>query len=190
MTAARPRRAASSTSVVFLRAVNVGGKNRVPMADLRELLAARGASGVATHIQSGNIVLTAPGGPEGAALLVAQVVLDAFGVDVPAVGRSAGEIAAVAARHPFAAAAGDERALHVAFLSGAADPQVAASLDEVTGGADRVAASGRELYLWYSAGVGNSKLTNALLERRLGVVATTRNWATVTRMAEMAAGAG
>ena len=54
----------SSTGwVALLRGINVGGRNSVPMAELRRVFEANGAQGVSTYIQSGNVVFEHGLGP-------------------------------------------------------------------------------------------------------------------------------
>jgi uncharacterized protein (DUF1697 family) len=74
--------------------------------------------------------------------------------------------------------------VHVAFLS----TTPAGTIDPAAYAPDEVRIAGREVYAWYPNGMGRSKLTNTAIERHLGVRATMRNWNTVTKLAEIAAG--
>jgi hypothetical protein len=108
-------------SVALLRGINVGGKHRVPMADLRELFAQGGFPGAQTYIQSGNVVFA--GDVAGAARArvaarLAAVAQRTFGFPVPFVLRTARELAAIAGNNPFLAEGEDPSALHVVFASG------------------------------------------------------------------------
>jgi uncharacterized protein (DUF1697 family) len=160
--------------VALLRGINVGGRNKVPMAELRRLFEECGCTEVSSYIQSGNVLFTADE-PDRAVLEAA--VAENFGVTSPIVLRSSEQLARIVAAHPFGA---DTSHTHVAFLGatpGAFDPPNVAP--------DRFELVGSDVYLQYPNGVHGSKLTGALLERRLGVTATIRNWRTVTRLAEL-----
>lgn len=170
-----------SRRVVLLRGVNVGGHRRVPMADLRAGLSAAGLTDVRTHLASGNAVVS--GGPvddADLAALVRDVVQTTYGVDTDAVVRTADELADLVARLPWPERAASEPAwLHVLLLS--AEPgDVAVSR---CGEDEQVRPDGREVWVWYGAGAGRSRLQVDVP----GVVATARNWRTVTALAELSA---
>jgi uncharacterized protein (DUF1697 family) len=175
-----------TTSVALLRAVNVGGRNRVPMALLREALAKRGLEDVSTILQSGNVLLRTGKAESTTARLVGDTIEAAFGVRVVVVVRSAAEFAAVAAGNPFLAAGSeqDEATLHIAFLSKRPTAAAVAKLDPDRSPPAAFAVEGREVYLSYPDGYGRSRLTLDYLEQVLGVQGTARNWRTVQRLAE------
>ncbi|MCB1269082.1 MAG: DUF1697 domain-containing protein, partial [Microthrixaceae bacterium] len=85
----------SDRFVALLRGINVGGRNKVPMAELRSALTERGLSDVRTYIQSGNVVFGSDLEPAGLEVLVADVVRSSFGVESPTVVRSAADMRAV-----------------------------------------------------------------------------------------------
>lgn len=173
--------------VALLRAVNVGGKNRLPMAELREALVAGGLERVSTVLQSGNILLRSskPGGT--VATKVANTITESFGLQIGVVVRSAAELVAVAERNPFLAAGAtpDLATLHVAFLCDLPSAARVATLEVDRSPPDAFAVDGREVYLRYPNGSGRSRLTLAYLERRLGTPGTARNWRTVLRLARL-----
>ncbi len=170
--------------VAMLRAINVGGRNRLSMRVLADLATGLGHHEVVTHLQSGNLVFVParPSEDEVARELTSR--LRELGLDlVDVMVRSADEMAALARTNPLG---GDPQGWHVTFLAEPPDPSRLAGLDPLTGAPDRFLVVGREVYLGCSGRYSDSRLSNAFLERRLGVRATTRNWATVTRLAELA----
>ncbi len=173
--------------VAFLRAVNVGGKNRVPMAGLREALTAAGLEEVATVLQSGNVVFRSRASAGAAAKIVAGTIEEAFGLQIGVVIRSAAELEAVAATNPFLDPEPDRdpKTLHVAFLAGRPTAVAVAKLDPDRSPPDAFAVVGREVYLSYPDGSGRSGLTLDYLEKALGVTGTARNWRTVQRLATL-----
>jgi uncharacterized protein (DUF1697 family) len=152
--------------IALLRAVNLGGRNKVPMAELRELLADAGYGDVRTYVASGNVLLDSPRGKAALQRALEHHVADAFGVDTTVILRRPRELAALIAAHPFGA---DTSQTHVAFLASRPTKAAAARLEAAGPGADLFPLSG------------------ARIESLLGVAATLRNWRTVTALAELAA---
>lgn len=176
---------AAATHVVLLRAVNVGGKNRLPMKALADLLGEVGCGGVRTYIQSGNAVLTAIAAvARRLSERLAAALLAEHGLRVPVVVRSAAELREVVRRNPFPQAVESER-LFVAFLSEAPAPAAVKALDPDRSPPDTFEVRGREVYLWLKSGVAGTRLGTDYLDRTLGVVSTIRNWRTVVTLLEM-----
>jgi uncharacterized protein (DUF1697 family) len=179
--------AANSRHVALLRGINVGGKHRVPMATLRELFVAAGASEVETYIQSGNVVYTAAGKRAKTLPETVRVAIgETFGFDVPIVSRSAAELREVAdAGHPFAGRVADEKLLMVAFLDRKPLAAKIAALDPNRSPGDLMEVRGQHVYLGFPNGSGRSKLDANWLDRSLDVVGTWRNWRTVQSLLEL-----
>lgn len=170
--------------VALLRAVNLGARNKVPMAQLRTLLETAGYEGVRTYIASGNVILDGPSRREAIGAELERLVADSFGVATTAILRKPRDLAQIVETHPF----GDDASeTHVAFLASRPTTAAAARLDEVDSGADRAVLAGSDVYLRFPRGVQGSRLSAARLESLLGVPATMRNWRTVVALAELAA---
>jgi uncharacterized protein (DUF1697 family) len=165
-----------ATHVALLRAVNVGGV-KVAMADLRELAEGLGWSDVETHLNSGNLLFTTAEDEDGAASRLEGALAELYGREVPVMVRTLGELAAALDRRPFREERYLEKGVQVAFLSGVP----AAGALERLGPLDpeECVLDGREAFLYYPNGLGRSKLTNAVLERGLGVRTTVRGLRTV-----------
>ncbi len=176
------------TFVLLLRGINVGGHNRLPMADLRALVSGLGHSDVRTHLQSGNVVCVGTGSPSDMADALSSAILEELSLTVPVVARTAGDWNALAAANPFVDDEDDPRKLHVTFLDSVPDPDRVVDLEAQSEefAPDRFAVGGPDVFLHFPAGYADTKLQNAVLERRLGRIATTRNWRTVTALAELA----
>jgi len=170
--------------IALLRGINVGGRYAVPMAGLRRLFEESGCGSVTTYIQSGNVVFTSSVSDRSAlAGLLESAVETTFGVSASVVLRTFAEIRRVARSHPFGQ---DTSQSLVAFLAQKPRPQDVRSLKQVDVAPDRFKVVGSDVFLHYPNGVRGAQLTGALLERRLGVAGTMRNWRTVTRLAELA----
>ena len=170
--------------VALLRAVNLGARNKVPMAELRARLEAAGFEGVRTYIASGNVIFDGPGGRAAVAHRLEQRIADEFGVDTTAIVRRPEELAAVVEGHPFGA---DTALSHVVFLARKPGAEAAKRLAAADHSPDQAVLVGMDVYLRYPAGVQGSRLSAARLERLLEVRATHRNWRTVAKLAELAA---
>lgn len=176
--------------VALLRGVNVGGKNRVAMPELRRVVESLGHEDVATYVNSGNVVFTSKKrDDDGLGRALQAAIRDQLGVDPSVLVRSAAELAKVVAANPFPAET-DPKKLHAVFLPERADgtardqAQAAQAQAEEQGSHDEVQLVDRVAYLRTTDGLGRSKLA-VLLGRRVTKQGTARNWATVTKLLEM-----
>jgi uncharacterized protein (DUF1697 family) len=170
----------------LLRGINVGGRKKLAMNDLREALGALGYEDVETYLQSGNALFTSAATDSNAlAGEIEQALRSRLDMDVKVLVRTAGELAEVVEGNPFPEGTAEPKKLHVAFLSAAPDDHVHA-LDPAPYEPDELRLGDRAVYLWYPNGYGRTKLTNDVLERKLGVTATTRNWNTVVNLLDRA----
>jgi uncharacterized protein (DUF1697 family) len=168
--------------VALLRGVNVGPNKRVPMADLRALLADLGHTRVCTLLNSGNAVFDSAGrSTAGHAAQIRQAIAGALAIDVPVIVKSARDLAAIDAENPFASTAVDPTRLFVAFTADAAASHGLRTLEPLVAPPERVHFGAHAVYLWCPEGILQSRAGEALLGR-LGKAATTRNWATVTKI--------
>ncbi|RAY17265.1 hypothetical protein DPM19_00590 [Actinomadura craniellae] len=172
--------------VALLRGINVGGPNKIAMADLRELLVGLGYADVTTYLRTGNAVFTAPdrAGGELAAEIEGRITGE-LGLTVVVMMRTAAELRGVVDRNPVPVR--DPAKFAVAFLSGAPDPGLPEVIDPRAYAPEEMHLGERELYLYFPHGLGRAKL-NPLLAKHLKVDATVRNWNTVTRVLDMAEG--
>ena len=172
--------------IVLLRGVNLGGRNRVAMTQLREALEEFGFEDVSTYVQSGNVVLSSKAAVKRVEAEVERLIAKRFDLDIKVVVRTQGQLAAVVKRNPFEKVATNPKLYQVTFLEKAPPAEVVRKLEAVAAGKEQVVHVGRELYAWHPDGVGRSKLAALMSGKGLGVTATSRNWTTVTRLLEMA----
>jgi uncharacterized protein (DUF1697 family) len=179
-----------NTYVALLRGINLGARNKIAMQDLRTLFESLGAEEVSTYVQSGNVVFKSSAGPVGLVEQIEAAIRRDLGLEVTALVRTGAQMTKVASQNPFAR--GKRRvqptALHVTFLAEKPDGVSVRTLDTSRAGSDELRVVGQEIYLHTPNGYGRSKLSNAFFEKHLGVAATTRNWKTVTALAELARG--
>lgn len=174
------------TFAALLRGINVGGKVKIPMAELRATLSSLGLEDVVTYIQSGNAVFRAPKANESAvATDIGRAITEAFGHDVAVLLRTHDELARMEGDTPYPVDDAKPTRVHVVFLDEAPAAKAIAGLDPDRSPGDDFAVRGREIYLRLPNGLGRSKLTIDWFERGLGVRATARNWNTLCRLIEL-----
>ncbi|MBZ6226551.1 DUF1697 domain-containing protein [Streptomyces olivaceus] len=172
----------------LLRGINVGGARKLPMADLRALLEELGHGGVRTHLQSGQAVFASGhGDEESLAAELARAIETRFGFPVDVLVRDHAYLRAVAEACPFPAADLEPKQLHVTYFSAPVDEERFAPVDRSAFRPEEFRLGDRALYLYAPDGLGRSRLAEALAGPRVnkGLIATTRNWNTVTRLVEL-----
>jgi uncharacterized protein (DUF1697 family) len=177
-----------TTQIALLRGINVGGNKKVAMADLREMLNALGFADPRSLLQSGNLVFRSDA-RKSADL---ERLLDAetekrLGLKTEFFVRTAKEWKAVVESNPFPdEAERDPSHLVVMFLKDAPDARDVEALQAAITGREVVRAVGRQAYITYPDGIGDSRLTNAVIEKKLGTRGTGRNWNTVMKLDALA----
>ncbi|MCW2810833.1 MAG: hypothetical protein JWP61_1291 [Friedmanniella sp.] len=172
-----------STQVAFLRGINVGGAKLVPMADLRALASGLGYTGVATSLNSGNLVLVSSHRPATVERELAHAIAERFGFSVDVTVRTLAELRAALAANPFPD--GDPSQVTVAFLTGAPHADVATRIAEAAAQDEPYVVGEREIYVHYGHGLGRSDLA-ARFSPLIGVSATVRNVRTVAKVVALA----
>jgi len=175
------------TRIALLRAVNVGGRT-VAMADLRGLLGHLGFADPRSLLQSGNLVFDA-GRQTGSALerMLEKEAARALNLHTDFLVRTATEWKSVIAHNPFREdAERDPSHLVLLALKSAPTKDAFNKLRAAITGPERAHLDGRNAYIVYPAGIGRSRLTLALIERKLATRGTARNWNTVMKLAVMA----
>jgi uncharacterized protein (DUF1697 family) len=177
------------TYIALLRAVNVGGV-ALKMDRLRAVVESIGMTEVRTVLQSGNLVFASRSRNESALEVELESGLArSTGLTTAVFLRAVPDWSSVIARNPFPQeAATDPARLTVTALKDTPKPAAWAALRSAIVGRERVEGFGRHAYIVWPDGQGQSKLTLALIERKLGTPGTTRNWNTVRRLASIAAG--
>ncbi|MEN0006340.1 MAG: DUF1697 domain-containing protein [Bacteroidota bacterium] len=179
------------TYIALLRGINVSGKNKLPMAELRALAESLGYRSVKTYIQSGNLLFQYADVP---ATDLSNQLKDAikgqFDYEVPVLTLSRNELERIVVANPFLVDATPEiKSLHVTLLDQLPDADLLAAIKAKDFGADQFEVVERSIYLHCSNGYGRTKLTNTFFERKLKVQATTRNWKTMLKVQEMSGAA-
>jgi uncharacterized protein (DUF1697 family) len=172
--------------VALFRGINVGGHNKIPMAELRDTFEALGYLDVVSIIQSGNVCFDSSNDPSAIEAAVCSAVVQRFDVDVPIILRTKEDFDTALAAHPFVTGDLEPKMHHIMFLAEPADPRAEELLGDHS--PDEYAVIGRELHVRYPAGSARSKLSVDLVDRRLSSTATARNLPTCQKIAAALAG--
>jgi len=174
-------------AISLLRGINVGGHNKIRMADLRELYASLGLRKARTLLQSGNAVFETD--EPDLSLVQARIeagIRDRFGLEIHVLMRRSSQFRSIVDRHPFTDEQQTEaKKMALVFLSDCPAPDDVSKLRESNPGREFIHASGSELYVFYTDGQARSKLDNGRIERALGLRSTARNWNTCNRLLKL-----
>jgi len=175
--------------IALIRGINVGSTRKLPMAELRAACAEEGLGEVKTYIQSGNIVLD-HGSAKDAEVALARLIHTRFKRDVPVVIRTATQWDRLIETCPLPDEAREApRVLHLVACKEPPRADAVGALRERARHGEKIAAWGdHDIALHFTNGVADSKLAPALIDRLVGSPATSRNWNTLLKLQEMAAG--
>jgi uncharacterized protein (DUF1697 family) len=178
-----------TTYLALLRGINVGGHKKVAMSDLRDLLSKLGFDDAHSLLQSGNLVFRGKASADARLeRLLEGEVEKRLGLQTAFFVRTAQEWETIVAKNPFPEnAERDPAHLLVIFLKEAVGTGKVMELQSAITGPEIVRGDGRQVYIVYPAGIGTSRLTNTLIEKKLGTQGTGRNWNTVLKLGALAA---
>ena len=177
-----------TVQIALLRGINVGGHQAVAMSELRDLVTQLGFESPRSLLQSGNLVFLSDARTTGELERLLETEAETrLGIHADFLIRSAKEWREVVARNPFRKEAErDPRHLVVMFLKAAVNAKVVKAVQAQIAGREIIRGDGKHLYIVYPDGIGRSRLTNAVLEKKLGIRGTARNWNTVLKIAALA----
>lgn len=169
--------------VALLRAVNLGPHNKISMSDLKSLAGKLGLENPRTLLQSGNLVFEAKGKSSAHEKTLEAALIEQAKLETPVLVRSLPEWKALLEENPFPKEANSDPG-HLVVMPLKAKPDKAALtvLRAAIVGRERAELVGRDLFLVYPDGIGESKLTIKLIEKKLGVTGTGRNWNTAQKI--------
>lgn len=177
------------TYISILRGINVSGQKKILMKDLKGLYAGLGFKDVTTYIQSGNIIFKADKKYSDWKLskMIESAIHQKYHFTVPVIIRSIEELEKVLNSNPFFKSASAEiESLYVTFLEDFPEKKHSEETINFPTSHDKFIISGKEIFLYVPSGYGETKLSNSFFEKKLHVTATTRNWKTVNKLAELA----
>jgi uncharacterized protein (DUF1697 family) len=170
--------------IMLLRAVNVGGTAKLPMAELRAVAADLGASDVATYIASGNVIADVPGDPVAFDRALETVIEQRFGFFRDVISRTPAQVRAALDAHPFEIV--EPKYSYVSFLRDRPSTAAVQQAETYETFDDRWQVIGSELHLRYANGAGRPEMNSDAIGRSLGTPGTARNLNTVRKLIELA----
>ena len=171
------------SQIVLLRAVNVGGRNKIPMAELREACTQAGLASVKTYIQSGNLVAEFVGEPDVLAEKVSKLISDRFKIDIAVIALDSATLRKAAQQYPFRFS--DPKFAFIMFLDRTPDPESVSELLQLETGEDEIAVEGPLVFTHYPNGVSGATLQASKIEKTLRASGTARNLRTIGKLIEM-----
>ncbi len=171
-------------TLVLLRGINVGGRHPVPMPRLRVIFAELGCDHIDTYLQTGNVVCAAH--PSLTADAISSELAKHFDFPIPATLRTAKQLGEAIQANPFSQP--ESESLHVVFLEAPLPAAALKMLEAKPLGKERLAAVGREIFLYLPHGFGRSRLALASTAAGVPGYPTVRNWKTVLELQRMLAG--
>ncbi|MDP4143408.1 MAG: DUF1697 domain-containing protein [Bacillota bacterium] len=176
--------------IALLRGINVGGKNKIKMADLKKMFEDLGLSEVKTYIQSGNVIFKSNETEEALRNKIEQGIETVFGFSIAVILITAEELENIIQNCPFskeevaaAEAASDSECLYVSLLLQPPSQENIDRLSTYKSDHDIYHVEGRQVYLLFSNSIRNSKLANNL--QKLDVPSTVRNWKTINKLSQL-----
>jgi len=163
-------------TAILLRAVNLGGNNRISMVALKDLLRRNGYQDVETYLQSGNALASG----KVKARQIEKLIESEFGQRIDVLTRTHADLEKIVAANPFPEHAAEGSKLAVGFC----DRSPSLKIDKNAYPPDEIIVKGKEIYLWFPGGMGRSKLSLAFA-KKLDVISTVRNWNSVLKLAEL-----
>jgi len=173
--------------IALLRGINVSGKNKIKMTALQLLLQDLGLSAVQTYIQSGNVIFNAKSNP--AEVLEEKIrdgILSQFGFDVPVLVLKLEEFQKIYTNNTYVKTIEEFKNLYYVLLQNVPKPELVEGLNAMEFANEEFRITDNCIYLNCHKGYGNAKCNNNFFERKLKVVATTRNHKTMTKLLELA----
>lgn len=170
--------------LALLRGINVSGKNSIKMEDLRKLLEINGLNNVKTYIQSGNVFFESDENTN-FSKKISSIIKTHYGFDISVIMVAKSDLEFVINTNPFYDKNLETKQLYVSFLSEKPSNENFNLLKEIDFNGDLFEIKERFLFLKYADSAANTKLDNKIIEKKLQVIATTRNWNTVNKLLAM-----
>ena len=169
----------------ILRGINVGGKRKILMADLKTLCENLGWENVSTYIQSGNLIFNSDKPNTELEHDLEKAITDNYNFDVQVIVRTAKELNNSIIKNPFLKEGDDIKQLHLTFLKEKPNTEQTEKILTFSHEPDRFKIIDEDAFISCSGKYHESKLTNNFFEKQLKIGATTRNWKTVMKLAEL-----
>lgn len=176
-----------TTHLALLRGINVSGHNMIKMEVLKTTLEAIGFTNVQTYIQSGNVFVdTVEDNPAKVGFMIKQEIFKTLGHEVPVVVITKTDLEACFKNNMFLKEKDvDLKKLYVAFVSVELKSERINDLKMSQVKPDEAQIDANRIYIKYAVGAGKTRLDQKYIEKKLNVIATIRNWNTVSQLLKL-----
>jgi uncharacterized protein (DUF1697 family) len=185
--------------ISILRGINVGGKRKILMKDLKEIYQNLGFLNVETYIQSGNVIFNSEFDSEfesdklnkiKISTKIEKAIFEKYNFEVPVIIRTKEELLNIQSSNPFIKNESEKQelinTLHLTFLESIPIAENIAKTKEIEStGLDKFEITGNNVFIFCEGSYHTSKLTNNFFEKKLKTKATTRNWKTIEKLTEL-----
>ncbi|MFC2111099.1 DUF1697 domain-containing protein [Bacteroidota bacterium] len=174
--------------ISILRGINVGGKRKILMKELKELYEDLGFSNITTYIQSGNVIFNCCSECTSVSIenKIQTAILQKFKHDVPVIIRTADELEKSFLNNPFIKTKNFEiEHLYLTFLKDVPSDENLRLINKIEFENDKFEIIGKDIFAYCSGKFSDSKLSIKFFESKLRTMATTRNWKTVSKLHEI-----
>lgn len=179
------------TYIALLRGINVSGQKIIKMELLRKALTELDFENVSTYIQSGNILFQSNiSDTKKLEIQIHDLIEKHFGFDVAVIVVTPEDLKTIIAKNPYADENIEEPQPYVSFLSEVPTAENREVLSAMDFQNDRFKIIDKAMYLHYAVGAGTTKLSNAVIEKKLKLTSTARNWKTVKKLIELSEAIG
>lgn len=174
--------------ISLLRGINVSGQKKILMKDLQKLYEENGFTNLVTYIQSGNVVFESK--EKSLAKIrvkIENAIQKKYGFDVIVFVIEPGFLKNVITKNPYSKRKDfDAKKMYVAILSDTPSKDRIIELEKVKSGDDEFTILKEVVYLYLPGGAGKTKFSNNLIENKLKLDATTRNWNSMNEIYQLA----
>lgn len=171
--------------IAILRGINVGGKRKILMADLKSLCKKLEWKNVETYIQSGNLIFNSDKSNSELENQLEKAIFRKYGFDVPVIVRDSKGLQNSVDKNPFYVEDADINQLHITFLKEKPTQENIEKIVKYNYGSDKFKIMDKDVFIFCEGKYHQSKLTNNVFENKLKTGATTRNWKTVLKLVEL-----
>ena len=171
--------------IAILRGINVGGKRKILMADLKALCEKLGIEQIQTYIQSGNLIFNSEKENHELQAMLESSILEKFGFEVPVIVRDSKELQNSINSNPFYHRNADINKLHLTFLKEKPAKEDLEKIASFNYEPDKFKLEENDVFIFCEGKYHQTKLSNNFFEKKLKVGATTRNWKTVLKLLEL-----
>ncbi|SFU42718.1 Uncharacterized conserved protein, DUF1697 family [Pustulibacterium marinum] len=170
------------TYICLLRSINVSGTNIIKMAELRSFWENLGFSEVKTYIQSGNIIFKSTSKPD-VSVLEKAIEIQFQTKNVSVIIKTPAQLETIIRQNPFLSLKDfDPKKMYISYFQEIPDTSKQKDFEQLQFGEDQFKIIDDVLYIYFGISAGKTKLTNKIIEGKLGISATTRNWNTTNKL--------